>query len=73
MTTQTKRRIIGGVAATFITIGLFWGYQKYAKASRLNELDKLSAQLREAPRDQREELLKKFRAQMAKPHPRRAR
>ena len=43
MTTQTKRRIIGGVAATFITIGLFWGYQKYAKASRLNELNRLSA------------------------------
>ena len=66
MTTQTKRRIIGGVAATFITIGLFWGYQKYARASRMNELDRLSAQLREAPRDQREELSKKFRVQMAK-------
>ena len=66
MTTQTKRRIIGGVAATFITIGLFWGYQKYARASRMNELDRLSAQLREAPRDQREELSKKFRDQMAK-------
>ena len=47
MTTQTKRRIIGGVAATFMTIGLFWGYQKYARASRMNELDRLSAQLRE--------------------------
>ena len=69
MTTQTKRRIIGGVAATFITIGLFWGYQKYARASRMNELDRLSAQLREAPRDQREELSKKLRDQMAKLSP----
>ncbi len=69
MTTQTKRRIIGGVAATFMTIGLFWGYQKYARASRMNELDRLSAQLREAPRDQREGLSKKFRDQMAKLSP----
>jgi hypothetical protein len=69
MTTQTKRRIIGGVAATFITIGLFWGYQKYARASRMNELDRLSAQLREAPRDQREALSKKLRDQMAKLSP----
>jgi hypothetical protein len=69
MTTQTKRRIIGGVAATFITIGLFWGYQKYARASRMNELDRLSAQLREAPRDKREELSKKLRDQMAKLSP----
>jgi hypothetical protein len=66
MTTQTKRRIIGGVAATFLTIGLFWAYQKYSKASQLAELNRLSAQLREAPRGKNEELMKKFRVQMAK-------
>ncbi len=66
MTTTTKRRILGGVAATFLTIGLFWAYQKYAKASQLDELNRLSAQLREAPRGKNEELMKKFRVQMAK-------
>ena len=66
MTTTTKRRILGGVAATFITIGLSWGYQRYSKASQLEELNRLSAELRAAPRGKNEELMKKFRAQMAK-------
>src|SRR4051812_11942298 len=69
MTTQTKRRIIYGVATAFITIGLFWGYQRYARAARMSELDKLSAQLREAPREKREELSKKFRAKVEKLSP----
>jgi len=50
MTTQTKRRILGGVAATFLTTGLFWAYQRYAHASQLDEMNKLSAQLHAAPR-----------------------
>ncbi|MEJ7636635.1 MAG: hypothetical protein WKF75_01280 [Singulisphaera sp.] len=66
MTTQTKRRILGGVAATFLTTGLFWAYQRYAQASQLDEMNKLSAQLRAAPRGKNEELMKKFRVQMAK-------
>ncbi len=66
MTTTTKRRILGGVAATFLTIGLFWAYQRYAKASQLDELNRLSAQFREAPRGKNEELMKKFRVQMEK-------
>ena len=66
MSTLTKRRIIGGVAATFLTIGLFWAYQRYAKASQLAELNRLSAELRKAPRGKNEELMKKIRVQMAK-------
>jgi hypothetical protein len=66
MTTTTKRRILGGVAATFMTIGLFWAYQKYSKASQMDELNRLSAELRKAPFGQNEELMKKFRVQMAK-------
>lgn len=66
MTTQTKRRILGGVAATFLTTGLFWAYQRYAHASQLDEMNKLSAQLRAAPRGKNEELMKKFRVQMTK-------
>ncbi len=69
MTTTTKRRILGGVAATFLSIGMFWGYQKYASASRFDELSKLSAQLREGPRGKNEEVMKKFRDEMAKLSP----
>ena len=64
MTTQTKRRTIGGLSATFITIGCL-GLPEIRRASRTNELEQLSAQLREAPCDQRRELSKKFRDQMA--------